>query len=268
MAAALAPLALLAPLAAWRRIVGALLVGLAYMAASYLIQGAFKETMQALFVLALRDRAARAGRGGLAAGRSSGRRSLAALPLAALAVGSVYAYSFPGLLWLAGAAGLWAVVELGLAARRECSCGRDGDGRERRSPAAAVALAAVALASAPEIGRMVDFASFETFDPVGSGPRATSSTRSRRSRRSGIWPSGDFRLDPGDGAMPAVGFYLGEALALAALAYGLAWWLRRGERAVPAALAVAAALFALRALRGHAVPGGEGDRDRRRRWRC
>ncbi len=49
---------------------------------------------------------------------------------------------------------------------------------------------------------------------------------------------------PGDGAMPAAGFYLGEALGLAALAYGLAWWLRRGERAVPAALAAAAVLFA------------------------
>ena len=44
--------------------------------------------------------------------------------------------------------------------------------------------------------------------------------------------------------MPAAGFYLGELLGLAALAYGLAWWLRRGERAVPAALAVAAALYA------------------------
>ena len=44
--------------------------------------------------------------------------------------------------------------------------------------------------------------------------------------------------------MPAAGFYLGEALGLAALAYGLLWWLRRGERAVPAALAAAVALFA------------------------
>src|SRR5204863_9310363 len=49
---------------------------------------------------------------------------------------------------------------------------------------------------------------------------------------------------PGDGAMPAVGFYLGELLGLCALGYGLVWWLRRGERAVPAALAVAVALYA------------------------
>jgi hypothetical protein len=44
--------------------------------------------------------------------------------------------------------------------------------------------------------------------------------------------------------MPAVGYYLGELLGLAALVYGLVWWLRRGARAVPAALAIAAALYA------------------------
>ena len=44
--------------------------------------------------------------------------------------------------------------------------------------------------------------------------------------------------------MPAAGFYLGELLGLVALAYGLVWWLRRGERAVPAALAAAGALYA------------------------
>ncbi len=37
---------------------------------------------------------------------------------------------------------------------------------------------------------------------------------------------------------------------MAALAYGLAWWLRRGERAVPAALAAAAALFVYAHLAG------------------
>ncbi len=242
VSASLAPLALLAPLAAWRRIAGALVVGLAYMAASYLIQGAFKETMQALFVLSFAIGLHELAAGRLAAGRSSGRRSLAALPLAALAVGSVYAYSFPGLLWLAGAAGLWAVVELGLAARRESRAAAVTMVRAAL-PAAAVALAAVALASAPEAGRLVEFASFETFDPSGPGLGNLFNAISPLEAL-GIWPSGDFRLDPGDGAMPAVGFHLGEALGAAALAYGLAWWLRRGERAVPAALVVAVVLFA------------------------
>jgi hypothetical protein len=44
--------------------------------------------------------------------------------------------------------------------------------------------------------------------------------------------------------MPAIGYYLGELLGLAALAYGLAWWIRRREWAVPSVLAAAVALYA------------------------
>jgi hypothetical protein len=59
----------------------------------------------------------------------------------------------------------------------------------------------------------------------------------------GIWPSGDFRLEPGDGAVPAPIFYLGALLGLAALAVGLARWWSRGETAIPAALAAAVAVY-------------------------
>jgi len=243
--ASLATLGLLGRLTAWRRIAGALLVGLPYMVASYLIQGAFKETMEALFVLAFAVGLHELARGTLTVQTREAPprlRALVALPLAALAVGSVYAYSFPGLLWLAGAAGLWAAIELGLVARRASRA--EATALLRRAwPAAAVALAAVAIASAPEIGRMIDFAGFETFSPSGAGLGNLFNPISPLEAL-GIWPSGDFRLDPGDGAMPAVGFYLGELLGLCALGYGLIWWLRRGERAVPAALAVAVALYA------------------------
>ncbi len=248
VAATLAPLALLAPLAAPRRVAGALLIGLAYMTASYLVQGAFKETMEALFVLAFAIGLHELAAGRLTAARAPGRRALAALPLAALAAGSVYAYSFPGLFWLAGAAGLWALIELGVAARRESPAAALAVAR-MAAPATIVSLVALAIATAPEVGRMIDFASFETFDPSGPGLGNLFNPISPLEAL-GIWPSGDFRLDPGDGAMPAVGFYLGEALGLVALAYGLAWWLRRRERAVPAAFAVAAALFAYAHLAG------------------
>ena len=103
---ALTPLGLLRGVVQWRRIAVALLVGFAYMTASYLTQGAFKETMQALFLLAFAI-----GLGGLARGRV-GVGLTAAVPLAVLAVGSAYAYSFPGLVWLLGAAGAWGLVEL------------------------------------------------------------------------------------------------------------------------------------------------------------
>ena len=135
--AALAPLALLERLAAWRRICGALLVGLPYLAASYLIQGAFKETMEALFVLAFAIGLHELARGALV--RRGGRASapLAAIPLAALAAGAVYSYSFPGLLWPVGAAGLWALLELALAARRDSPGGALALAR-RAAPATAV----------------------------------------------------------------------------------------------------------------------------------
>jgi hypothetical protein len=90
---------------------------------------------------------------------------------------------------------------------------------------------------------MIDFASFETFNPPGAGLGNLFNPISPLEAL-GIWPSGDFRLDPGDGAMPAVGYYLGELLGLGALAYGLAWWLRRREWAVPSALAAAVVLYA------------------------
>ena len=167
---------------------------------------------------------------------------LVAIPLAALAVGTVYSYSFAGLLWPVGAAGLWALWELALATRRDPPVAPLALAR-RAASATGVALAALAVAVAPEIGRMIEFAGFETFDPDGPGLGNLFNPISPLEAL-GIWPSGDFRLDPGDGAMPAAGYYVGEALGLAALAYGLAWWLRRGERAVPAALAAAAALFA------------------------
>jgi hypothetical protein len=238
--AALAPLALLGELAPWRRVVGAVLVGLPYLVASYLIQGAFKETMEALFVLAFAIGLTEAARGRLLG--MPPRRALVGVPLAVLAIGCVYAYSFPGLLWLAGAAGLWAVVELVLAARRDSPAAAAALARAA-APAAAIALALLAIAAAPEISRMVDFASFETFAPSGPGLGNLFNPISPLEAL-GIWPSGDFRLDPGDGAVPAFGYYLGELLGIAALAYGLAWWLRRSERAVPAALCAAVVLFA------------------------
>ena len=64
---------------------------------------------------------------------------------------------------------------------------------------------------------MVDFHSFETFDPNGPGLGNLFGQVSPFEAL-GIWPSGDFRLAPGDGAVPAVGYYLGAAFALVLLA--------------------------------------------------
>ena len=96
--AALAPLTALAVFRECPRCrgaAGALLVGLPYLVASYFAQGAFKETIQAFlvlaFVIALRE-----------SGRAWQDLPLRYVPAALVAIGSVYAYSFPGLVWLLG----------------------------------------------------------------------------------------------------------------------------------------------------------------------
>jgi hypothetical protein len=233
VSACLAGLALLENLAPWRRAAGALCVGFAYLVAAYLVQGAFKETIQALFVLAFAVGLAELVRD---APRARARGAVRAVPLGMLAVGSVYAYSFPGVLWLGGAFAVWAVFEL---ARR-----RPGGLANLRLAwtAAVAAVGVLVLASLPELGRIVDFASFETFDPAGAG-LGNLFNRLSPVEALGIWPSGDFRVEPGDGVVPAPVFYLGAALAAAPLAYGLRWWWGRGELAVPAALAAATALW-------------------------
>ena len=130
---AVAILASLTALAAFRdlpllpRTAGALLVGLAYLVASYFAQGAFKETMQVLFFLAFV----------LALREATGpwrTLPLRFLPAALLGVGSVYTYSFPGLIWLGGAAAIWAITEA--ARTRGTSAPLAGGGGRGSSPTA------------------------------------------------------------------------------------------------------------------------------------
>jgi hypothetical protein len=240
-------LAAVGELSPWRRVAAALVVGFAYLLASNYIQGAFKEAIEAMVVLAFAVGLSELARGpDREAG--PGRGALRAVPLAVLAIGAVYAYSFPGLVWLGAALGAWAAVELVLAARR----GSPGAARALVRSAARPALVAGAVlvvAIAPEIGRMASFAEFETFDPDGAG-LGNLFNRLSPLEALGIWPSGDFRVEPGDGAVPAIAFYLGAALGAAALAYGMRWWVRRGELAIPAALGAAASLWLLALVGG------------------
>lgn len=222
--ACLTALAAFADLAFLPRTAGALLVGLAYMVASYFAQGAFKETMQALFlfafVLALRE-----------ADREWSELPLRYVPAALIAVGSVYTYSFPGLIWLGGAAVLWAIFI------------------RPAVKALGLALLAFVVLVAPEIGRMIDFHSFETFDPNGPGLGNLFGQISPFEVL-GIWPSGDFRLAPGDGAVPAAAYYLGIAFALVLLVYGVIQLWRRREAAILGGLAAAALAYSAARIGG------------------
>jgi hypothetical protein len=90
---------------------------------------------------------------------------------------------------------------------------------------------------------MIDFHSFETFDPDGPGLGNLFGQISPFEAL-GIWPSGDFRLSPGDGAVPAFGYFLGAAFASALLAYGAFLCWRRRETALLAGLAAAVLAYA------------------------
>jgi hypothetical protein len=232
VAACLAGLRLLERLAPWRRIAGALVIGFAYLVAAYLTQGAFKETMAALFLLAFAvglDQVT----------RDSGR--LRAVPLAVLVAGAAYSYSFPGVVWLGAALGVWIALELARAAYDRKLTATRAVVREALVPAL-IAGAVAIVAIAPEIGRMADFANFETFNPAGAG-LGNLFNRLSPLEALGIWPSGDFRIEPGGGAVPAVVFYLGALFAAAALAYGLAWFWRARRLALPAAVVAATLLW-------------------------
>ncbi|HET6346861.1 MAG TPA: hypothetical protein VFH51_18145, partial [Myxococcota bacterium] len=274
---AVAVLASLTALTAFRdqpwplRIPAALVIGLTYMVASYFAQGSFKETMQALFFLAF-----------VLALRESSRKPewrelpLRFVPAALLAVGSVYTYSFPGLIWLGGSAVIWLLAEVlvaritgvppaggtvgGPTPEDALATGGGGGSPAVTGPAGralgpssvralSFAVLCFAVLVAPEINRMIDFHSFETFDPNGPGLGNLFGQISPF-EGFGLWPSGDFRLTPGAGAVPALGYYAGAAFATILLLYGLVLCWRRREFALIAGLAAAALAYAAARLGG------------------
>ena len=282
----LAPLTALAAFADRPRVqrtAAALLVGLPYLVASYYAQGSFKETTQALlvlaFVLALRESTRPAWRD----------LPLRFVPAAIIAIGTVYTYSFPGLVWLVPIAAIWAIADyiwtkdtnsspaggggegVSVPARRPVfrptdsasSTTSPGEkpsaGRDTPSPATgpaglralSLALIVFLIGTLPELGRMLDFKSFETFDPSGPGLGNLFGQISPFAAL-GIWPSGDFRVAPGDGAAPAFLFYLGAAFAVALAIVGAARALRRREAAVLAGLVAVAAVYLAARLGGTA----------------
>ncbi len=207
------------------RVPAAVLAALPYLVAAWLAQGAFKEPMLALFVL----------------GTALGLRELeedssplsVAIPLGLIGAGTLYAYSFPGLVWLLGTGVVWALL-----AWRE----RLGDALRNGGIAAAV----VVLAAIPELGRLRDFVSFGAFDPEGSGPKVgLGNLRHALNPLEGlsVWPASDFRLGASDASVPEPALYLGGLLAAAALAWGVfALWNRR-QSWLGAALIAAAGIY-------------------------
>ncbi len=213
----------------WRTIAAAA-TALPYLVAAYLAQEAFKEPIMALFLLAF----------ALALPRVERARDGAVLGL--LAAGTVYVYSFPGLVWLIGTAVIWGAIELARSSEARASLAATA--RAVAGPLAVAAAVALVLV-ATDIDRLRDFVDFRALDPDRANEGGLGNLRGHISplEAFGIWPTSEFRLSAGAGSLPAVAFYAGGLLGLLALALGTPRWIRDHGWAVPAALAAAVLVY-------------------------
>jgi hypothetical protein len=205
------------------RWIGALLVGFAYMAASYYAQGAFKETIEGMlllaFVLGLRE----------FAGELQWPQARQAVPLGVIAAGTVYTYSYPGIYWPLAALGLaWVAMAVrggpGFIARGVYLA------RDAAWPLAAGALALL-IAVAPDLGRVIHFAGshYANEPPAGLGNLEHAITPAQTL---GVWLAPDFRFAPDPRWLTVIGI----ALAAVALVWTMLVWWRDEDVTVPAAL--------------------------------
>ncbi len=224
---ALTALGALLDLAPWKRVLGAALVAVPYLAASYFAQAAFKETAEALFVLAF---ALYLAAPGLPDGGRWARLRFALPPLAILG-GIFFAYSFAGLAWPLATLVLWSLT---LAPVRRALRPR--------------ALLRFLLRPLTILGLLVlaGLALLALVGPFGFGSSfnkvAGSNTYGPVSpvEALGIWPAANYRLDAvGGGQLPG----LAGAVAVLALLVGVAWWVRRRELTVPLALGAGGLLY-------------------------
>jgi len=205
------------------RLVAAVLVAIPYLAAAYLAQEAFKEPIEALFLLAF------------ALLLPSATSPLRAIPLGVIAAGAAYTYSFPGLVWLAATAAIY----IGILLIR-----RAPGSRAAAFWAAAAGVGLLALLTAPEWARMIDFGDFRAFRTSNlSGGLGNLRHELSPLEAFGIWPTSEFRLAPSDSSHPAA-FYAGAVIAVAALVVAFPRWLKRHGPAVPSALAAAILAYA------------------------
>jgi hypothetical protein len=215
-------------IAAPRRVVGATFVAVTYMAASYFAQAAFKETAEALFVLAVAIYLMRP------EGPPRGLRPRVgwALPFAAIAGGIFFCYSFAGIAWPIAIVVVWAAAQP--ATWRALRPGRVA--RILLKPWVLLGiLVLVGLGIALTIAGPFGFGS--SFNQVAGsntyGPVSPVETL-------GIWPAANYRLDAAGGA-PLPG--LMGAVAVLALLAAVAWWMQRREAAVPLALLAGAIAY-------------------------
>jgi hypothetical protein len=211
-----------------RRTLAAAMVALPYLAASYYAQAAFKETAEALFVLAFV--VFLVAPGALAAGRWA--RSRFVLPPLALLGGIFFSYSFAGVAWPLAILALWSLTLPRV--RRWLRPGALLRFLARPATLGAIVLLAglaVVLTVVGPFGFAHGFnkvAGSNTYGPVSPLEAL------------GVWPASNYRLDAAGGPHLTG---LAGTVAVLALLVGVAWWVARREPTVPVALGACALLY-------------------------
>src|SRR6201996_8096861 len=228
MLTGLTALGALRGIATWRRVIGATLVTVCYMAASYFAQAAFKETAEALFVLAVAIYLVDP----QAPPRGLWPRAGWALPPIAIAGGVFFCYSFAGIAWPIAIVVVWAAAQPATwRALRPARVLRIVLKPWVLLGIVVLVVVGIALTVAGPFGFGSSFnevAGSNTYGPVS--PVETL----------GIWPAANYRLDAAGGAaLPG----LMGAIAVLALLVAVAWWFQRRESAVPLALGAGAAVY-------------------------
>ncbi len=210
-----------------RRTLAAALVAVPYLAASYFAQAAFKETAEALFVLAFAVFL-------LAPGtlpRRLGDRLRFALPALALLGGIFFSYSFAGVAWPVAILALWSLT---LPAVRRALRPR---ALLRFALRPLTLLGIVLLAGLGVLAVYGPFGFSGGFSEVAAsntyGPVSPLETL-------GVWWTSNYRLDAVGGAQLRG---LAAAIAVAALLAGVAWWIRRRQATIPIALGACVLLY-------------------------
>jgi hypothetical protein len=238
--------------AAWRKALIGLLTSLAYLMAAYYVQGSFKETMMALFLLAfvlvLRDL-----RGDEAhSPRSPGSWARAGIPAGLLAAASLYAYSYLALAWLGGFLAIWLAAELLIPPTPILSRTRRRGWLERVVPVALGGCATCLVTILPSLDRLLNYLRAVGSSAGGGGIPASNigNLAGPLSPYEGLgaWLSPDYRFPS-----PQT-FHAGElgALALAVFVFGVLWALRRRDLALPAAVGICVVIYVY--SRGHQSP--------------
>jgi hypothetical protein len=224
--------------ALWKQVVAGVFGSLLYLVAAYYAEGAFKEPIMGLLLLAMvlhleELRPVWVMR--------SHARWLLLVPLSLLFAAGIYVYSYPALAWFGLTAAIWVAAEV-FAKPRQLA--RSAARVAETLPAVALAGVIFLIVIAPTATRILHFAGGVGLSPAGTGVISSTNLGNLASALSpyealGIWNRPDFRFPPNNL------FHAGEfgGFALGVLIFGLIWSISRGELLLPAAVAACGIVY-------------------------